>query len=102
MKIKTGDQVKILSGKDRGKKGKVMRCLPQSFQIVVEKVNIVKKHRKPKRRNEKGERISLPMPIDISNAQLICPKCNKPARIGYKKLKNGKIRICKKCQAEID
>lgn len=103
MKIKKADQVKVLSGKDRGKKGKVLRCLPEIGKIVVEKVNVVKKHQKPKRQSEKGERISLPMPINISNVQLICPKCNKPTRIGYKKLEKGKkTRVCKKCQVEID
>jgi len=102
MKIKKGDQVKIISGKDRGKTGKVLRVFPKGNKIVVEKVNIVKKHQKPKREGEKGERISRPMPIDMSNAQLICPKCGKPTRIGYKITEKGKkFPVCRKCKEEI-
>lgn len=102
MKIKKGDQIKVISGKDLGKRGKVLRCLPTENKAVVEGVNIIKKHRRPKRKNEKGERVILPMPISISNIQLICPKCNKPVRIGYKFLGDKKVRICKKCQSELD
>ena len=104
MKVKKGDQVKILSGKERGKKGKILHVLPEEDRedrVVVEGINLVKKHRRAQRKNEKGERIVLPAPLNISNIQLVCPKCNKAARVGFKVIGKGKFRICKKCGAQI-
>jgi len=101
MKIKKGDQVKILSGKDRGKQGNVLRCLPKNRKLVVEGVNVIKRHKKSSKRGQKGERISLPAPVDISNVQLICPKCGKASRVGLKIIENRRTRICKKCGKEI-
>lgn len=101
MKVKKGDKVKILSGKDRGSEGKVINSFPEEDRIIVDGINLVKKHRKPRRSGEKGERITKPAPIDASNVQLICPKCGKPTRIGHKITNNEKARICKKCEAEI-
>lgn len=101
MKILKGDNVKVLSGKDRGKTGKVLRSLPSEGKIVVEKVNIVKKHRRGKGQKEKSERISIAAPIDVSNVQLICSKCGKPSRIGSKEVEGKRVRVCKKCKAEI-
>jgi large subunit ribosomal protein L24 len=108
MKIRKGDQVLIIKGKDRGKKGKVLRGFPKKNQVLVEGVNIKKKHRRPRREGEKGEIIEVPAPIYVSNVKLICPKCKRPTRVGYKekpKTKNQKpktkIRICKKCKEEI-
>ncbi len=97
MKLKKGDQVLIISGKDRGKKGKILRALPKERRIVVEGVNLVKKHQRPRRRREKGEIVEMPVPIDVSNVKLICPKCKKAVRVGYKIIKDNKYRICKKC-----
>lgn len=101
MKIKKGDKVKILSGKDRGKDGKVIRVNPKEERLVVDGLNLIKKHQKSKRRGQKGERVTIPAAIDASNVQLICPKCGKSVRIGYKMINEKKVRICKKCQAEI-
>ena len=101
MKIKKGDNVKILSGKDRGKTGKVLKVIPATSKIVVEKINLVKKHRKAKSQREHSERISIPLPIDASNAQVVCSKCGKVTRIGAKEVDGKKVRMCKKCQAEI-
>jgi len=101
MKIIKGDQVKILSGKDRGKTGKVLQVFPGKNKILVEKINLAKKHRKAKNQREKSERISLAMPIDISNAQLICPQCGKSTRVGKKIIDDKNVRVCKKCQAEV-
>ena len=101
MRIKKGDNVKVLSGKDRGKTGKVLRALPGENKIVVEKVNIVKKHRKSQGQGKKGERISIPAPLSVSNVQLMCPKCGKPSRVGTKMVDGKKVRMCKKCQAEV-
>ena len=102
MKIKKDDKVIILSGKYKSKKGKVLKAIPKDGRIIVEGVNIVKKHRRPKKQGEKGQRIEVASPIDISNAMLICPKCGKNTRVGYKVLENKeKVRICKKCNQEI-
>jgi len=101
MKIKKGDNVKILSGKDRGKSGKVLRILDKGERAIVEGLNLVKKHSKPRRQGEKGQRISVPASVDISNLMLVCPKCSKASRVGYKVSGKNKFRICKKCKSEI-
>ena len=107
MKIIKGDNVLVISGKDRAKTGKVLKAIPGKARIVVEGVNIAKKSQKPRQQGQKGQIISLPKSIDISNVKLVCPKCGKAARVGYKVIegvKNGDtktVRICKKCGAEI-
>lgn len=101
MKLKKGDNVLVVSGKDRGRKGKVLEILPRERKIVVEGVNIHKKHTKPKRQGQKGEMVLIPSPLDVSNAKIICTKCAKPARIGYKATAEKKYRVCKKCGEEI-
>ena len=101
MRIRKNDQVKLIAGKDRGKTGKVLHVFPETKKIVVEGLNLVKKHVRPKKEGEKGQRIEIPAKLAISNAMLVCPKCGKPTRIGYSKNENEKLRICKKCKAEI-
>jgi large subunit ribosomal protein L24 len=101
MKIKKGDTVLVICGKYRGKTGKILKVLPKEGKILVEGVNIVKKHQRPKREGEKGQIVELPAPIDISNVKLICPNCKKATRVGYKISKGKKSRICKKCGQEI-
>jgi len=103
MKIHKGDQVLITSGKDRGKKGKVLEAFPKEGKILVEGVNLRKKHQRPRKSGEKGQIISMPGALSVSNAKLICPKCGKPSRLGYKSSLEGKrkVRICKKCQQEV-
>lgn len=101
MKIKKGDQVLIISGKDRGRKGKIIKALPRENKVIIEGMNIKKKHIRPKRQGEKGQIAEIPGPISISNIKLICPKCGKPCRIGYRVTEKAKYRICKKCGAEI-
>ncbi len=101
MKIKKDDTVLIISGKDKGKKAKVLESFPKDNKLMVEGVNIVKKHRRPKKENEKGQIVEIPKPIDASNVKLVCPKCNKITRIGYRLTEKGKYRICKKCGQEL-
>jgi len=102
MKIKKDDKVIILSGKDKGKKGKVLKAIPRDDRVIVEGVNIVKKHQRPRKQGEKGQRIEVASPINVSNVILICPKCGKNTRVGYKVLENKeKARVCKKCGQEI-
>ncbi len=100
MKIKKGDTVLIISGKSRGKKGKVLKVFPKENRILVEGANLRKKHQKPRKSGEKGQIISMPSPTPISNVKLVCPKCAKPARMGYKIVGKKKFRICKKCGQE--
>lgn len=101
MKIKKGDTVKIISGKDRGKSGKITVVLSENNRVVVEGVNMRKKHTRPKRQGQKGQIVQMPMPVHVSNAMLICSSCNKTTRISVKKTGNKKTRICKKCGAEL-
>jgi len=97
MKIKRGDTVLMITGKDKGRKGKVTKALPRENKIIVEGLNIVKKHVKPKREGEKGKIVEVSRPVDVSNAKLICPKCKNPTRVGYKIVNKKKYRLCKKC-----
>ena len=101
MKLKKGDTVLIISGKDKGKKGKILRVLPSDKRIMVEGVFIMKKHVRPRRQGEKGQRLEIPGYIDASNAKLVCPKCGKAVRTGYRIMDDKKYRICKKCNQEI-
>lgn len=101
MKLKKNDNVLIISGKDRGRKGKILEVFRNEGKIVVEGMNMHKKHRKPKRQGQKGEIIEVATPIDASNAKIICVKCVKPTRLGYRITAERKYRVCKKCGEEI-
>lgn len=102
MRIKKNDKVKIIAGKDSGKSGKVLNIIKTRGKIVVEGINIMKKHTRPKKEGEKGQRVEIAAPIDISNAMLICPACGKETRVGYQIAEDGKkSRICKKCKKTI-
>ncbi len=101
-KIKREDFVVVIAGKDKGKRGKVLRVIPKKQRLVVEGVNIVKKHQKPTA-NTAGGIIEMPAPIHVSNVMLVCPKCNTPTRVGFTFLEDGtKVRKCKKCGEVID
>ena len=100
MSIKKGDNVKVLSGKDRGKTGTVLRALPAEGKVVVEGVAVVKKAMKPTAQNQQGGIVSQEAAIDASNVMLICPKCGQATRVGHKKDGKNKQRVCKKCGAE--
>jgi large subunit ribosomal protein L24 len=98
MKIKKDDLVLIIKGKDRGKKGKVIKVIPKENRVIIEGINLVKKHLKPKRGGEKGQIIQKPQPIYVSNVKLICPLCKKPTKVGYTFENDKKRRLCKKCK----
>ena len=102
MKIKVNDKVKILSGKDRGKTGKVIQVFADYGKIVVEGVNQIKKHLRTQNKSEKGQVITLASPMPASKAMLLCPKCEKPIRVGYKVEAGNKKRFCRACQQPID
>ncbi len=101
MKIRKNDQVLIIAGKDKGKKGKVLEVFTSAQKLMVENINLAKKHRRPRKQNEKGQIVQVPRPLHISNVKLICPKCGEASRVGYKLTEAGKFRICKKCGQEI-
>jgi large subunit ribosomal protein L24 len=118
MKVKQGDLVQVLAGKDRGKQGKVLRALPRERRVVVENLNIVKRHTKPRplrdssrmggQTMEPGGVVEKPAPLDVSNVMLVCPVCNRPTRVGMTikdvKGERVKVRVCRRadCGQEID
>lgn len=97
MFVKKDDTVVVLSGKDKGKQGKIIKAIPKKNQVVVEEVNKVKRHTKPSLKVPQGGIISKEMPIDICKVQVVCPACNKPTRIGHKVVDGKNMRACKKC-----
>lgn len=101
MRIKKNDKVKILAGKDAGKTGKVLKIFPEERKLTVEGLNLIKKHTRPRKEGEKGQRVEIPRKIDSSNVKLVCPKCGQPSRVGYESRGEEKFRKCRKCQAEI-
>lgn len=101
MKVKKGDKILIIKGKDRGKSGKITRALPAKLMLVVEGLNLRKKTIKPRRGQEKGRIVSVAWPMRASNVQLLCEACGKPTRAGYRLENNKKVRYCKKCKAII-
>lgn len=103
MKIRKGDTVAMLAGKDSGKKGVVERTIPARLRVVISGLNTVKRHRKPKKQGEKGQIVDMPNSVDVSNVAIVCPSCDKIARIGYKlDEKSGeKSRFCKKCNVTL-
>lgn len=103
MKVKLKDTVKILSGKDRGKTGKVLRVFRKTNKIVVEKVHVVKKHKKQtNKQTDPGGIIEVESPVSLSKVLVVCPSCGKATRIAYTKKEDKKVRICKKCNEVLD
>ena len=111
IKIRKGDSVVVLTGKDAGKRGTVERVLPGEGRVIVEKVNMVKRHTKPRQAPRRsGSQQIIPggvlereAPLAVSNVQLICPSCGKPSRVGYRVNDDGsKVRICRACEKDID
>ena len=102
MNIKKGDKVKVLSGKDRGAEGVVLAAKPEAQRVTVEKVNIIKKAMRPTQANPEGGISSMEAPIHVSNVMLICPSCKEPTRVSNKRVDGKKVRVCKKCGADID
>lgn len=102
MRIKRDDTVLVLTGKDKGKKGKILQASHRDEKVIVEGVNKMKKHMKSSQAGRAGERVELEFPIQASNVQLVCPKCSKATRVGYSLLEDGtKQRVCKQCSEVI-
>ena len=102
MSIRKDDTVIVLSGKDKGKKGKVLKVMPKESKVVVEKVNMVSRHTKPRQQGDQGGILKKEAPLYACKVQRVCPKCDKPTRPAHKVLADGKkVCVCKKCGAEI-
>jgi len=101
MKIRKGDRVRVLTGKDRGKEGTVMRALPAERKVIVDGVNVAKKHQKPKQATMQGGIIDKDMPLPVANVAIVCSSCG-PTRIGYRFDAAGdKLRVCRKCGGDL-
>ena len=101
MKIKKGDTVKVLSGNDKGKTGEVLEIIPKTQKVIVKGINIRKKHVKPRKQGEEGGIIPVECAIHSSKVNVVCKKCGKATRIGYRMEKDQKVRFCKKCDETI-
>ena len=101
MNIRKDDKVVVISGKDKGKEGKVLIADPKAGKLVVEGVNVATKHQKPRKQGEEGGIIKVETPIYASKVMLVCPKCGKATRVAHKITDGKKVRVCKKCGAEI-
>lgn len=101
-KIKKGDTVEVISGKEVGKRGKVLRVLAEDERLVVERVNFIKRHVKPTQKNPQGGVIEREGSLHLSNVMLVCPGCDKPTRTGLREEGDSKVRYCKKCNVTVD
>ena len=102
LKIKKGDRVRVLTGKDRGHEGEVMRVIPSTGKVIVDGANVAKKHQRATKATMQGGIIDKDMPLPVANVALLCPACGKPTRVGYKIDGDGtKVRVCKKCGGEM-
>jgi len=102
MKIKKGDRVRVLTGKDRGKEGEVMRAIPEKQKLIVDGVNVAKRHQRATRATTQGGIIDKDMPIPVANVAIICSSCNKATRVGYRFDDQGrKVRVCRKCGGDL-
>lgn len=102
MKIRKGDTIKILVGKDAGRQGKIVKVMPGSSRIVVEGINIFKKHMKGNGKDKQSAIIDISKSVHRSNVMVICPHCGKPTRIGYSAVNGAKVRVCRKCKKTFD
>ena len=102
MIVKKGDQAVVISGKEKGKKGKVAQVIPSTGKVVIENVNVVSRHKKPRSAQEKGGIMKKAAPIDASNVMVVCPACGKATRVAHKIIDGEKARVCKKCGASLD
>lgn len=102
MKLKKGDQVVVMAGKDKGKKGKIERLFPKEGKVLILEINVFKKHLKRRDEKHPGGIVEIPKPLPVSKVALLCSKCGQQTRVGYRIVGKEKLRICKKCREEID
>lgn len=101
-RIKKGDQVEVIGGKENGKRGKVLRVLSSEERVVVERVNFIKRHVRPSQKTPQGGVIEREASMHISNVKLVCPSCNQAVRVGVRIEGDAKVRYCKKCNVQVD
>jgi large subunit ribosomal protein L24 len=102
MSIRTGDKVRVIAGKDKGKEAKVLAVYPHKQRIVIERVNLIKKATRPTQKNPNGGILEIEGTVHVSNVMIVCPKCSEPTRIGRKREDGARVRVCKKCNNDID
>ena len=102
LSIRTGDKVKVIAGKDKGKEAKVLATMPYKNRVIVERVNMMKKAQRPTQRNPKGGILEIEAPMHASNVMLVCPSCSQATRVGRKRVDGTRVRVCKKCGNDID
>jgi large subunit ribosomal protein L24 len=102
LNVKKDDTVVVISGKDKGKKGKILAAFPAKNRVAVQGANMVIRHKKPRKQGQPGGRIEHEGTIDASNVMLVCPKCAQATRVGYSVVGEKKVRVCKKCGKNID
>jgi large subunit ribosomal protein L24 len=101
MKLKKGDEVQVVAGRDKGKKGKIEKVVAKMNKVFVENINVYKRHLKGRIAGQKSEIVPISKPVPVASIMLVCPKCHLPTRVGFRVHNNDKIRICKKCEQEI-
>ena len=101
MNIRKDDRVVVLSGRDKGKQGKVLTAMPKQGKVIVEGVSVAKRHMKPKKQGEPGGIVDVPTPLYACKVMVVCPSCNKPTRVGHKQVNGKNTRCCKKCGANL-
>jgi large subunit ribosomal protein L24 len=102
-KVRKNDTVQVLAGRERGKQGKVSRVLPKEARVVVDGINLRKRHTRPRRPGEQAGIVEFPAPLHVSDVAIVCPKCGKGTRVGFRVLASGqKVRFCKRCDEVLD
>lgn len=102
LNVRRGDRVKVITGKDAGKEGKILRALPEKQRVIVEGVNKVKKHTRPTQKQPQGGILEVEAPIHVSNVMLVCPNCGEPTRVGHRREDGARLRVCKRCDKQIE
>lgn len=104
VRIRKGDTVEVITGREKGKRGKIIKILSsdERINVLVERLNIIKKHMKPSTKNKEGGILEMEGPINISNVSIVCPKCDKATRVGFKLSDDKNVRYCKKCKEIIE
>lgn len=96
--IKKNDNVEVISGKEKGRRGKILKVFPKTRRVVIENINLAKKHARPTKENPQGGIVKKELSMDVSNVMLVCPKCDEPRRTGHKMIGDSKkVRVCRKC-----
>jgi large subunit ribosomal protein L24 len=102
LNVKRGDRVRVITGKDKGKEGKVLRAFPEKQRVLVEGVNIIKKHARPTQKSPQGGIREIEGSVHVSNVMLVCPSCSEPTRVGHFREDGVRLRVCKKCGKQVE